>query len=52
MRMFGGLVLAFPINCAQSTVRGARGVQGMSVARFLPFLVASPLLFMLVPALV
>jgi len=50
--MFGGLVLAFPIIAAQVYKFVAPGLYKNERGAFLPFLVASPLLFMLGAALV
>ena len=50
--MFGGLVLAFPIIAAQVYKFVAPGLYKNERMAFLPFLVASPLLFLLGAALV
>lgn len=50
--MFGGLVLAFPMIAAQVYKFVAPGLYKNERAAFLPFLVASPLLFLLGGALV
>lgn len=50
--MFGGLVLAFPVIAAQVYKFVAPGLYKNERGAFLPFLIASPLLFMLGAALV
>jgi sec-independent protein translocase protein TatC len=50
--MFGGLVLAFPMIAAQVYKFVAPGLYKNERGAFLPFLVASPLLFLLGAALV
>ncbi|PWW04197.1 Sec-independent protein translocase TatC [Hoeflea marina] len=50
--MFGGLVLAFPLIAAQLYKFVAPGLYKNERSAFLPFLVASPILFMLGAALV
>ena len=50
--MFGGLVLAFPLIAAQIYKFVAPGLYKNERAAFMPFLVASPLLFLLGGALV
>lgn len=50
--MFGGMVLAFPVIAAQVYKFVAPGLYKNERSAFLPFLVASPLLFMLGAALV
>ena len=50
--MFGGLVLAFPVIAAQVYKFVAPGLYKNERSAFLPFLVASPLLFLLGGALV
>jgi sec-independent protein translocase protein TatC len=50
--MFGGLVLAFPVIAAQVYKFVAPGLYKNERSAFLPFLVASPLLFLLGAALV
>ncbi|OWV79598.1 preprotein translocase subunit TatC [Rhizobium sp. R634] len=50
--MFGGLVIAFPIIAAQIYKFVAPGLYKNERAAFLPFLIASPILFLLGAALV
>ena len=50
--MFGGLVLAFPVIAAQIYKFVAPGLYKNERAAFLPFLVASPILFLIGAALV
>jgi sec-independent protein translocase protein TatC len=50
--MFGGLVLAFPVIAAQVYKFVAPGLYKNERSAFLPFLIASPLLFLLGAALV
>lgn len=50
--MFGGLVLAFPVIAAQIYKFVAPGLYKNERSAFLPFLIASPLLFLLGAALV
>lgn len=50
--MFGGLILAFPVIAAQVYKFVAPGLYRNERAAFLPFLIASPLLFILGGALV
>ncbi len=52
LAMFGGLVLAFPLIAAQLYKFVAPGLYKNERAAFLPFLVASPILFLMGAALV
>jgi len=52
LAMFGGMVLAFPLVAAQIYKFVAPGLYKNERAAFLPFLVASPILFLLGAALV